>query len=60
MSFPADGNASKIKSIYDSPTFDQDFRIHVNEAVGSASIAPNGRDVVLASYAHWDPTANGC
>lgn len=39
----------KEMTIYDSPTFGQDFRIRVNEAVASASISPSGRDVVLAS-----------
>ena len=43
------GGNPKEASIYDSPTFGQDIRIHVNEAVGSASISPGGRDVVLAS-----------
>ena len=36
-------------TIFDSPTFEQDIRIHVDEDIGSASIAPSGRDVVLAS-----------
>ncbi|KAL1304661.1 hypothetical protein AAFC00_003621 [Neodothiora populina] len=36
-------------SIYDSPTFSHDFRIHVDEAVASAGISPAGRDVALAS-----------
>lgn len=40
---------SKEGNIFDSPTFGQDFRIHVNEAVGSATISPSGRDVALAS-----------
>ena len=32
-----------------SGTFDKDISFHVDEAVGSASISPSGRDVVLAS-----------
>ncbi|KAK4964387.1 hypothetical protein LTR66_012311 [Elasticomyces elasticus] len=36
-------------SIFQSPTFDADVRIRVNDAVGAASISPSGRDVVLAS-----------
>lgn len=43
-------SGTKEANIYDSPTFDQDIRIHVNEAVGSATISPSGRDVALASY----------
>ncbi|TIA44175.1 WD40 repeat-like protein, partial [Aureobasidium pullulans] len=43
------GRSGKDTSIFDSPTFDKDLRIHVNQAVGSASISPGGRDVVLAS-----------
>ncbi|GAB7348104.1 hypothetical protein MBLNU459_g6127t2 [Dothideomycetes sp. NU459] len=42
-------SGGKEANIYDSPTFDQDIRIHVNEAVGSATISPSGRDVALAS-----------
>ncbi|KAL2356670.1 hypothetical protein BJ546DRAFT_838247 [Cryomyces antarcticus] len=40
---------SKLSSAFQSPTFDRDASITVNEAVGSASISPSGRDVVLAS-----------
>ncbi|KAF2454664.1 hypothetical protein BDY21DRAFT_290766 [Lineolata rhizophorae] len=36
-------------SVFQSPTFDRDVSIRVNEAIGSASISPSGRDVVLAS-----------
>jgi len=42
-------NGSNNPTIFDSPTFDQDLQIHVNEPIGTASIAPSGRDVVLAS-----------
>lgn len=41
-----------ITSAFQSPTFERDVTIHVNETVGSASISPSGRDVVLASYVH--------
>lgn len=34
---------------FESPTFDRDVQIRVGETVGSASISPSGRDVVLAS-----------
>lgn len=40
---------SKPASAFDSPTFDRDVQIRVGETVGSASISPSGRDVVLAS-----------
>ncbi|KAF2083239.1 WD40 repeat-like protein, partial [Saccharata proteae CBS 121410] len=36
-------------SPFDSPTFERDASIRVNEPVGSASISPSNRDVVLAS-----------
>jgi hypothetical protein len=34
---------------YHSSTFDRDVEIRVHETVGSASVSPSGRDVVLAS-----------
>lgn len=40
---------SELSSAFQSSTFDRDVQIRVNEAVGSASISPSGRDVVLAS-----------
>jgi hypothetical protein len=49
MSSSITARSGKDNSIFDSPTFDKDLRIHVNQAVGSASISPGGRDVVLAS-----------
>ncbi|EER27147.1 hypothetical protein D8B26_005682 [Coccidioides posadasii str. Silveira] len=36
-------------SAYDSPTFGEDGSFHVEQPVGSMSISPCGRDVVLAS-----------
>ncbi|KAF2153012.1 hypothetical protein K461DRAFT_225416 [Myriangium duriaei CBS 260.36] len=36
-------------SIFDSPTFEKDLQIHVDEPIGSATISPGGRDVALAS-----------
>ena len=42
--------ASKgLASAFDSPTFDQDGSFRLDKPVGSASISPCGRDVVLAS-----------
>lgn len=38
-----------IKSAFDSDSFDADGTIHVDGLVGSATIAPSGRDVALAS-----------
>ncbi|POS88278.1 hypothetical protein EPUL_000898 [Erysiphe pulchra] len=38
-----------LKSAYESPTFEIDLSIHVDRSVGSASISPCSRDVVLAS-----------
>ena len=38
-------------SAYDSPTFGKDGSFDLDKPVGSASISPCGRDVVLASYA---------
>ena len=37
-------------SAFDSPTFGQNSSMHVDKPVGSMSISPCGRDVVLASY----------
>lgn len=39
----------EVRNAFQSPTFDRDVQIRVNETVGSASISPSGRDVVLAS-----------
>jgi len=49
MTLFEDEDLDDYSTIYESPTFEQDLRIHVDEAIGSASIAPSGRDVVLAS-----------
>ena len=38
-----------IHNSYQSSTFDRDVEIRVHETVGSASVSPSGRDVVLAS-----------
>ncbi|KAI9674596.1 MAG: hypothetical protein M1829_003678 [Trizodia sp. TS-e1964] len=40
---------SKEPSSFDSPTFNLDLSIRVDQPVGSMSISPCGRDVVLAS-----------
>lgn len=39
-----------LASAFDSPTFGKDGSFRLDEPVGSASISPCGRDVVLASY----------
>ncbi|KAL6711366.1 hypothetical protein ACN47E_005897 [Coniothyrium glycines] len=36
-------------SLFESPTFDRDLSIAVDDEIGAASISPAGRDVVLAS-----------
>ncbi|EAW08864.1 Mtc5p [Aspergillus clavatus NRRL 1] len=38
-----------LASAFESPTFGEDSSFHVEQPVGSASISPCGRDVVLAS-----------
>ena len=38
-----------LASAFDSPTFGQDVSFRLDKPVGSASISPCGRDVVLAS-----------
>ena len=38
-----------LSSAFDSPTFGQDVSFRLDKPVGSASISPCGRDVVLAS-----------
>jgi hypothetical protein len=45
----ANGAYTDTRSAFQSQTFDRDVQIRVNETVGSASISPSGRDVVLAS-----------
>jgi hypothetical protein len=37
------------RSAFESETFNQNVSIKVDQPVGSASISPSGRDVVLAS-----------
>ncbi|KAF2263463.1 hypothetical protein CC78DRAFT_581556 [Lojkania enalia] len=37
------------QSAFESPTFEKDVSIYVEEDIGAASISPSGRDVVLAS-----------
>jgi WD repeat-containing protein 59 len=44
-----DDSSGEPSSAFESRTFDKDVSIHVNEAIGAASISPSGRDVVLAS-----------
>ena len=38
-----------LKSAFDSPTFGKDVSFYLDKPVGSASISPCGRDIVLAS-----------
>lgn len=42
-----------LTSAFESPTFGQNSTIHVDKPVGSMSISPCGRDVVLASYVRY-------
>ncbi|ODH49293.1 hypothetical protein GX48_04633 [Paracoccidioides brasiliensis] len=44
-----------LASAYESPTFGEDSSFHVEQPIGSMSISPCGRDVVLASYV-WEDT----
>lgn len=42
----------KLRSAFDSTTFDTDISIHVHKDlndIGSATISPSGRDVAIAS-----------
>ena len=43
-------------SAFESPTFGQDASFDLDKPVGSASISPCGRDVVLASYVFGEPS----
>ena len=43
------GNSKGLASAFESPTFGQDAWFRLDKPVGSASISPCGRDVVLAS-----------
>jgi len=45
----ADPFTKVLSSAYDSPTFGQDASFRLDKPVGSASISPCGRDIVLAS-----------
>ncbi|KAL2830232.1 hypothetical protein BDW59DRAFT_22481 [Aspergillus cavernicola] len=46
----SDSNETRpLSSAFDSPTFGEDSSIHVDQPIGSMSISPCGRDVVLAS-----------
>lgn len=47
MSSPAESRP--LTSAFESPTFGEDSSFHVEQPVGSMSISPCGRDVVLAS-----------
>ncbi|KAL1956390.1 hypothetical protein VTO42DRAFT_7373 [Malbranchea cinnamomea] len=47
MSSPSEPKV--LASAYESPTFGEDSSFHVEQPVGSMSISPCGRDVVLAS-----------
>ena len=43
------GTRKDLDSAFKSPTFGVDGSVEVKESVGSASISPCGRDIVLAS-----------
>ena len=45
-----EGESKRLASAFDSSTFGKDGSFRLDEPVGSASISPCGRDVVLASY----------
>jgi hypothetical protein len=42
------GSSNGPRTAFQSKTFEEDVKIRVNENVGSASISPSSRDVVLA------------
>lgn len=42
-------SSKDVSSPFKSPTFERDVQIRVNDTVGSASVSPCGRDVVVAS-----------
>lgn len=46
---PSSIEARPLTSAFESPTFGEDSSFHVEQPVGSMSISPCGRDVVLAS-----------
>lgn len=43
------GTGNDLDGAFESPTFGVDGSVEVKEPVGSASISPCGRDIVLAS-----------
>ena len=44
-----DMTSRELSSAWDSPTFGEDSSFELDKPVGSMSISPCGRDVVLAS-----------
>lgn len=46
---PGSPQPKALASAFESPTFGEDSTFHVEQPVGSMSISPCGRDVVLAS-----------
>ena len=44
-----DDRIKVLSSAFDSPTYGQDVSFELDKPVGSASISPCGRDIVLAS-----------
>lgn len=46
-----EGNTSRkgLSLAFDSPTFEENVSFRLDKPVGSASISPCGRDIVLAS-----------
>lgn len=49
MSMTRDAEVVQSASAFTSPTFEKDGSFEVDKPVGSMSISPCGRDVVLAS-----------
>ena len=39
----------QYEDAFESPTFDREVIVKINEPVGSATISPCGRDIALAS-----------
>ena len=49
-----------LASAFDSPTFGENGSFRLDKPVGSMSISPCGRDVVLASWVSMDKFADSC
>ena len=46
---PGAVSKGQYENAFESPTFEREVMVKINEPVGSATISPCGRDIALAS-----------